>query len=157
MNIHGELNNADNPIIFGYAATENQIKEYRAVDSEYMRNIKRTNYNFTGNYKALLELLEDSKNGINVLILGHSCGESDQLILGQIFNHQNVRLIEIVYHSREGFFQQIVNIEKLITNEDDYNKIVEYDRSIDLPQFNSGSEYQEKYSKYYKNRRINVS
>lgn len=151
INIHGELNSEENPIIFGYAATENQIKDLRKIDSEYMRNVKRTNYNFTGNYKSLLETLEYAQHDYRVIILGHSCGESDQLILSQIFNNKNVNLIEITYYNREGYFQQIVNIENLIHDENDYNKIVEFDKSLRMPQVNEKNDYEETLSHYYHN------
>ena len=154
INIHGELNSEDNPIIFGYAATEEQIREFRQTDSEYMRNVKRTNYNFTGNYKSLLEILEYAEyDEYRAIILGHSCGESDQLILSQIFNNKNVSSIEIAYYNREGFFQQIVNIENLIHDENDYNKIVEFDKSLRIPQVNENEDYEQTLLKYYQSRR----
>lgn len=143
LNIHGELGNQDNPIIFGYAAKEDQIQKLRIKDNEYMRNIKRTNYNFTGSYKFLLNFLKTAQHKIKVVIMGHSCGESDQLILSEIFNHPNVELIEIIYHRKEGYFQQFVNIQKLIQDEKDYNKIIEFDISIRMPQENEDSDYEE--------------
>lgn len=56
----------------------------------------------------------------NVFVLGHSCGISDRLILKQIFSSKGVyRIIPFYYKDRSGYFQTMVNIDRII---DDYSK-----------------------------------
>ena len=154
INIHGSLGSKDNPMIFGYAATEAQIKEYREFDNEYMRNIKRTNYKFSGKYDDLLEVMEtDFQYGLRVFILGHSCGPSDRLILSQIFNNPKVKWIEIAYFNKEAFFNQVVNIENLLEQEEYFNKIVPFNRSLRMPQIGEGENYEQTLSSFFENRR----
>ena len=148
LDIHGQLGNSENPIIFGYAATESQIKDLRKKDNEFMKNIKRTNYRVTSNYRFLRNYLDTTQNGIKVVIMGHSCGESDQLILREIFNHENTHSIEIVYYNFDGYMEQTINITKLFNQEDDQNKIVEFSRLIKMPQVNENSDYEKLLNKY---------
>ena len=145
INIHGELDNEDNPMIFGFAATDAECKLLTDKNEEgYMRNIKKLNYRFTNNDKELKSLLDDT-SGFDVVILGHSCGVSDRLILSEIFNHNNLRTISPFYFKdREGYLQTIINIDRII---DDYTKEVKevksfikvenYPQCIPMIQYNS--------------------
>lgn len=119
IQIHGELNNTSNPIIFGFAASNEESKELlNENDNNYVRNIKKFNYLFTNNENILKKHLESLE--FNLFILGHSCGVSDKLILSQIFNSKGVfKIYPFYFKDRLGYFETMVNIDRII---DDYSK-----------------------------------
>lgn len=119
VQIHGELNKIENPIIFGYAADNKESKELLSEnDNNHIRNIKKFNYLFTKNEEILNNHLDSEE--FNVFILGHSCGISDKLILSQILNSKAIhKIYPFYYNDRDGYFNTMVNIDRII---DDYSK-----------------------------------
>ncbi|NDI99638.1 hypothetical protein GWA97_11175 [Flavobacterium sp. LaA7.5] len=101
IQIHGRLNNNENPIIFGFG--DEMDDDYKAIekkdDNEYLRNIKSFAYLNTPNYKNLIDFLDLKK--FQVYIMGHSCGLSDRILLNTIFEHQNCISIKIYYYQNE--------------------------------------------------------
>jgi hypothetical protein len=99
--IHGSLDDQNNPINFGFG--DEMDKHYSEIeekdDNEYLRNIKSFQYLDTANYKHLLDLIDS--NIFQVYIMGHSCGLSDRTLLNTIFEHENCRSIKIYYHEKE--------------------------------------------------------
>jgi len=134
--IHGELFSELNPIIFGYAA--DNIQSRKLIDKknrEYMRNIKKHCYKRTNIEVTLQKFLNKSR--ITVYLLGHSCGLSDKLILNQIFNHKNVAKISLFYfEEHENYFDQQVNIDRIMNNDDNFKKLQNFQDSIRMPQLN---------------------
>jgi len=128
IHIHGELYSAENPIIFGFAPLEEDSKTLLVEnDNNYVRNIKKFNYLFTKNEQLLKKHLES--NEYRIIILGHSCGISDRLILKDIFNSKNVvKIIPFYYENREGYFNTMVNIDRII---DDYSKPEDAKKAFD--------------------------
>jgi len=100
IHIHGDLENPDNPIIFGYG--DDTGEEYRNIknknDNRYLENIKQTKYLETDNYEKLLRFVESDE--YEMFIMGHSCGISDRVLLNKIFMHENCLSIKIFYHKR---------------------------------------------------------
>jgi hypothetical protein len=141
IHIHGELENERNPIIFGFAAGNEESKELlNKNDNTFVKNIKKFNYLYTRNEEMLKEHLKSEE--YNVFILGHSCGISDKLILNQIFNSDGVyKIYPFYFHNRDGYFETMVNIDRII---DDYskkerdkmtfNKLVSFPNSFKMPQ-----------------------
>lgn len=119
IHIHGELGNESNPIIFGFAADQEESKKLlRENNNNHVRNIKKFNYLFAENEERLKEHLKSDY--FNVFILGHSCGISDNLILSEIFNTPKIeKIIPFYYENRNGYFNTMVNIDRII---DDYSK-----------------------------------
>lgn len=111
IHIHGELNNPNNPIIFGYGdeLDDHYLAIEKLQDNEFLRNIKSMWYLETDNYRQLLEFIESDP--YQVFIMGHSCGNSDRTLLNTLFEHPNCFSIKIFYHQKA---------EK----SDDYNNIV---------------------------------
>ncbi|MBY8963828.1 hypothetical protein KJK34_13790 [Flavobacterium sp. D11R37] len=101
--IHGELDNKDNLINFGFG--DEMDDDYKTIekkdDNEYLRNIKSFAYLNTPNYKNLIDFLELDK--YQVYIMGHSCGLSDRILLNKVFEHQNCISIKIYYHQKDGW------------------------------------------------------
>lgn len=156
IQIHGEVENINNPIVFGYAATYNQSRlliNNIDVNNENMRFIKKNLYKRAENEYLLAEYLNKTKK-IDITILGHSCGISDHLILNQIFNHENTNSIRFLYYENpkedpkgeEHFFQTQINIDRIIEEDDKFNKLlIDYNRSTRMPQYNDTSDQTEEF------------
>ena len=98
VHIHGEINNKDNPVIFGYGDELGQ--DYQRIenlgDNECLKNMKSIRYTETDNYKKLLAFVESDLYQIS--IMGHSCGTSDRTLLNTLFEHKNCASIKPFYH-----------------------------------------------------------
>jgi len=149
IHIHGELSNLKNPIVFGYAANDEESRELiDKGDNEYMRNIKKHLYKRTDNERKLTYYLKGTAE-INVTILGHSCGLSDKLILNQILNNENVQSINIFYYEEyEHYFQTQVNIDRIMNDDDNFKKLTNFNSSHRMPQHNDTEQQQEAFIKY---------
>ncbi|UTW66425.1 hypothetical protein KFE94_17520 [bacterium SCSIO 12643] len=134
VQIHGEIDSNRNPIIFGYAANNEDSRELLGLgNKEYLRNIKKHNYKRTNEENRLKDFLE--KGDIEVSIIGHSCGLSDKLILNQIFNEPNVKTIRPYYYqSYEHHFETSVNIDRIMDNDENFKKVVNFEESVIIPQ-----------------------
>lgn len=100
ISIHGTLEDAENPMIFGFGdeIDDNYSKIENLDDNRYLENIKSTKYHETDNYKRLLEYIDNDY--FQVFIFGHSCGLSDRTLLSTLFNHKNCISIKPYYHKR---------------------------------------------------------
>lgn len=149
INIHGELNSEENPIIFGFAANDDESRVLiNKDDKEYMRYIKKHCYKRTNNERNLKFYL-DKNEKINVFILGHSCGVSDKLILNQIFNHQNIESIRVFYYKEyEKFFETQVNIDRIMNNDKNFKKLKSYLSSTRMPQIDDSNEEENDFIEY---------
>ncbi|MDO4771158.1 AbiH family protein [Porphyromonas sp.] len=81
INIHGQLNDENNPIIFGYG--DELDDDYKRIeklqDNDFLENIKSIRYHETSNYRKLLSFIEAKP--YQVITMGHSCGNSDRTLL----------------------------------------------------------------------------
>jgi hypothetical protein len=115
FHIHGELENIDNPIIFGYGDETNPyFEKIRDLDkNQLIEHYKTYNYSKTNIYRTFTSLLT---NDYNVNILGHSCGLSDRVLLKEIFENDNCKNINILYHKKSdnenNHFQLVQNISR---------------------------------------------
>jgi len=143
VQIHGVLENQENPIIFGYAADDNESRELlKFEDKEFMRNIKKHNYKRTKEENRLIDFLNLHQN-IEVSVIGHSCGLSDKLILNQIFNNKNVSDIRLYFHKdHEHYFETQVNIDRIMNNDTNFRKLINFQDSIQIPQKDNQKDYQ---------------
>lgn len=115
IHIHGKLNNEKNPIIFGYG-DENSADYQELEDSlndDLLVNFKTFQYLRTENYNQVLGLL-NTTNDITVQIIGHSCGLCDKALLRKIFQHENVKRIQAVYHGDDSnYFSKLYSISRI--------------------------------------------
>jgi hypothetical protein len=106
--IHGNLNNKNNPMIFGFG-DEHDIS-YKEIedknDNRYFENIKSFKYLNTPNYHDLMRFIES--DNYEVLIYGHSCGLSDRTMLKQIFENEKCKAIKIFYF-KDGEYDDFEN------------------------------------------------
>lgn len=99
--IHGKLGDIDNPLIFGYGdeIDENYRKLENLNYNEILRNMKSFSYFRASNYRTLNTFLNGSKV-YDVVIMGHSCGISDRVLLNSIFTRPGCNSIKIYYHRK---------------------------------------------------------
>ncbi len=125
IHIHGEINNAQNPIIFGYGdeLEENYSKLENLQDNAYLENIKSVKYLETDNYKQMLNFINSNK--YQIIILGHSCGNSDRTLLNTLFEHENCVSIKPYYYQykdkksgeiKDNYSDIVRNISRSFTN-----------------------------------------
>lgn len=158
--IHGEVQSEDNPIIFGFAATHEQSRNLiQKGENENMRFIKKNLYKTTENRPLLKKHLEDITE-IDITILGHSCGISDNLILNQIFIDKNIRSIRLLYYEekekdpkgREHYFQTQINIDRIMNDDQKFDRLLlDYQSSTRMPQFNDNKEFKSEFINYVEN------
>ncbi len=129
IHIHGELNNPQNPIIFGYGdeLDDNYHDIETKNDNTYLENIKSMKYFQTRNYQKLLLFIERNIP-FEIFIMGHSCGNSDRTLLNTLFQHKNCESIKVFYHQKDksdDFTDKIMNISRNFEDKKQMRKIVE--------------------------------
>jgi hypothetical protein len=119
INIHGELNNENNPIIFGYGdELDSDYKTIEELQNNYfLENIKSIKYHQTRNYRNLLNFI--SSEPYQVFVMGHSCGNSDRTLLNTLFEHNNCLSIKVFYYQ---FKDTIEGVERYFDNYSDVIK-----------------------------------
>ena len=117
--IHGELEHPEH-IIFGYG--DELDKDYQDIldkqDNELLKNVKSVKYLETRNYHKMLDFLMAAP--FQVLIMGHSCGNSDRTLLNTVFEHENCVSIKPFYHKWEdgsdNYLELVQNISRNFNN-----------------------------------------
>ena len=117
--IHGELEHPEK-IIFGYG--DELDRHYQDIldrnDNELLKNVKSVKYLETRHYKDMLEFLMSAP--FQVLIMGHSCGNSDRTLLNTVFEHENCVSIKPFYHKwddgSDNYLELVQNISRNFTN-----------------------------------------
>lgn len=116
IHIHGVLNNEYNPIVFGYGdEMDDDFKKIKNLNiNSYLDGSKSEAYLVTDNYKRLLRYMESAP--FQVVIMGHSCGNSDRTLLNTIFEHKNCISIKPCYHQNgdgsDNYKELIQNISR---------------------------------------------
>ena len=118
INIHGEIRNPENPIIFGYG--DEMDEYYSKIENlninEFLENMKSFGYHKTRNYKGLKNFLDDDE--YKVSIMGHSCGLSDRVLLNSIFcnKKEHCKEIRIFYYlkpdGQNDFIEKTMEISR---------------------------------------------
>ena len=148
INIHGELDNSSNPIIFGYG--DEMDPHYGKIENlnnnAFLKNIKSFGYFRTNNYRRVLSFIEGDNNEFTVKILGHSCGLSDRILLNTIFEHPNCKAIKIYYYQKSemenDYFEKTQEISRHFKATGKGNmrtKIVAFEESVPLVPLNTKS------------------
>lgn len=117
--IHGQLTNPES-VIFGYG--DELDKEFSRLkelnDNECLRYVKSIKYMEADNYRKLLEFIEAEP--FQVVIMGHSCGNSDRTLLNKLFEHQNCVSIKPYYYINEqhkdNYLEIVQNIYRNFTD-----------------------------------------
>lgn len=137
--IHGQLNNPDNKLVFGFGDEIDSAYKRMEDDTEikgYFDYIKSFWYLRADNYRSLVNFLDSDE--YQVYILGHSCGLSDRTMLKMIFEHEKCRSVKIYYHDiydEDNFVSLTHAIAKHFTDKGMMRKrILSKQRSQPLPQ-----------------------
>ena len=117
--IHGKLDHPEH-IIFGYG--DELDKDYPNLrdknDNELLKNVKSVKYLETSNYRRMLDFIDSAP--FQVLIMGHSCGNSDRTLLNTVFEHENCISIKPYYHQWEdgndNYLEIVQNISRNFTD-----------------------------------------
>lgn len=117
--IHGKLD-APQSVIFGYGdeldENYNRLKEQN--DIECMRQVKSIRYLEYDNYRRLLEFIESDP--FQVVIMGHSCGNSDRTLLNTLFEHRNCVSIKPYFYIKpdktDSYSELTININRNFTD-----------------------------------------
>lgn len=126
--IHGKINDQNNPIIFGFGDEyDDAYKEIEKMkDNQFFEHIKSFKYLNTPNYHNLLRFLE--ADNFQVFIYGHSCGLSDKTMLKQIFEHENCKSIKIFYYKNQtgwdDFEEKTMEISRHFDNKGLMRKLI---------------------------------
>lgn len=122
INIHGLVDNEENPVIFGYG--DDVDEDYNLIENsnenEFLRHFKSNRYTQNGNYEKMLSFI-DQPFTFDVCIVGHSCGLSDRTMLKTIFENKNCRDIHVYHHkqgkeAKESHFYKDINISRHFDN-----------------------------------------
>ena len=117
--IHGNLDNPES-VIFGYGdELDSSFKRLQNLnENECLRHMKSIRYQEADNYRRMLEFIES--NPFQVIILGHSCGNSDRTLLNTLFEHKNCVSIKPYYYVKEdgtdSYLEMIQNISRNFTD-----------------------------------------
>jgi len=144
IDIHGETKNGDNPLIFGYAASdiENSLLLDKNEDA-YLDYIKKYLYKDSTKYDDLLEYL-NGETSYDVSILGHSLAESDRLILEDILVNSNCNTIRIFYYKEhQDYSSKVKQIDRMFRDSKTFDKIINFKSSVRMPQVDDGDEMME--------------
>lgn len=135
-NIHGKVDNFDN-MIFGFGdENSNEFKELLSLDErELLKNIKTFNYLADSNYDSLNRFINGT-DLYQVIILGHSCGLSDKVLLNEIFQNDNCFSIKIHHYGGiQDYIDKTMNISRIIEDPLSLrNKVFRYDEKNNIPQ-----------------------
>ena len=117
IHIHGELDDKNNPIIFGYG--DEMHEDYKKIvdlnNNAYLENIKSIRYLETDNYRRLLGFIDSAP--YQIYIMGHSCGNSDRTLLNTLFEHKNCLSIKPYYYRREDGTDNYIDIVQNISRD----------------------------------------
>ncbi len=110
--IHGSLDKPES-VIFGYGdeLDENYKKLENLKECDGLRNIKSIKYLEADNYRKVLAFIESEP--YQILIMGHSCGNSDRTLLNTLFEHKNCVSIKPYFYKKN---QQETNYPELAQN-----------------------------------------
>lgn len=93
--IHGALDCTES-VIFGYGdELEDHYNEIvKLNNNKCLQNIKSIKCFESNKYRKMLSFIESSP--FQILVMGHSCGNSDWTLLNTLFEHKKCKLTNIV-------------------------------------------------------------
>ena len=119
--IHGDLDNPES-VIFGYG--DELDTNYKSIvdknENKFLGNIKSIKYLESDNYRKLLSFIESEP--YQILIMGHSCGNSDRTLLNTLFEHKNCVSIKPYYYKwgegekDDNYIELVQNISRNFTD-----------------------------------------
>lgn len=146
INIHGSIiDNTEedsnerikNELIFGYGDDNSKrFKELKERHSrEHSKNNKTYKYFLSDKYDQLFKFI-NSNNLYEVIILGHSCGLSDRVLLKEIMSNENCISIRILhYPNTEDYSEKVFNLSRILDDPiKERTKIMHFNNKDKVPQ-----------------------
>jgi len=129
IRLHGELRNPRNPIIFGYG--DELAKNYKEIEeldnNDYLEYAKSIKYSLTDNYHDLWNFI-NNEGEYHIYLFGLSCGNSDRILLNELFEHGNCKKIKIFYWQRpdmsDDYLEIYKNISRIFTKKNNLRNVV---------------------------------
>jgi hypothetical protein len=111
----------------------NRIENFGLDDAQ--KNLKVFNYFNNNAFKKLTSFIK--KDDFEVIVLGHSCGESDGSALSRLFNSKNCIRVSVCHYKREEFQPKLIQIKKHCPNPDEriFNLISSFSNKLSIPQW----------------------
>ena len=134
--IHGRLMDPES-VVFGYG--DELDDDYKNIakcnENEYLKHFKSYKYLERSVYKDVLRFIESDK--FQIMILGHSCGNSDRTLLNTLFNHKNCISIKPYYYinneGKDNYADLIMNISRNFNDTADMrSKVVDKEHCEEL-------------------------
>jgi len=120
-NIHGKLDKAEHPIIFGYGDEEtDDSKQIEKLEvNEFLKKVKSVKYNKTSHYSQLEHFILQEDQPYEVFVFGHSCANCDRTLLNMLFENKNCESIRIFYNKadKNSFFDIYCNVYRQFVKE----------------------------------------
>lgn len=111
--IHGTIDNPRSMIFgFGDELDDAYLELEKQENNSFMENIKSIRYSESANYRNLLKFIESEP--YQVVILGHSCGNSDRTLLHSIFEHENCISIKPYYYKPDKDTDKFLDLSQSI-------------------------------------------
>ncbi len=113
--IHGVVERPES-VIFGYGdEMDEKYKELvKKNDNHCLGNIKSIKYLESDKYRKVLSFIESEP--YQILIMGHSCGNSDRTLLNTLFEHDNCVSIKPYYYindeGKDNYIDIVQNISR---------------------------------------------
>lgn len=118
--IHGKLDDPKS-VIFGYGDESNSGFRMLSFpdEKECLHHIKSIRYLESDNYRRLMEFVESEP--FQIIIMGHSCGNSDGTLLNTLFEHRNCISIKPYFYYNEekkedNYLELVQNIRRNFTD-----------------------------------------
>ena len=117
--IHGNVEQPES-VIFGYG--DELDEDYKKIsnknENNLLTNIKSIKYMEAENYRQMLSFIETEP--YQILIMGHSCGNSDRTLLNTLFEHKNCVSIKPYFYKKEdgsdNYLELVQNISRNFTD-----------------------------------------
>lgn len=129
IQIHGNIDEPDS-IIFGYGDDSNE--HYKTLENydmkELLEHIKSFYYPSQKHYIDLMNIIDSDE--FDVIVLGHSLGLSDRVLLESIFEHENCKAIRLFHRGKKSHFYKLIALSRHFKNKQSMRKkIVEFDEN----------------------------
>lgn len=126
--IHGNISRPES-IIFGYGDDSNE--HYKALENydmkELLEYIKSFYYPSQKHYIDLMNIIDSDV--FDVIVLGHSLGLSDRVLLESIFEHENCKAIRLYHRGKKSHFEKLIALSRHFKDKQSMRrKIVEYNQ-----------------------------
>lgn len=109
--IHGSIYDV-NSIVFGYGDEKNKFhKEIEELDNDhFLKHFKSNYYGGGKHYDEAMYYIQNYE--FDVVVIGHSLGLSDRVLLNTIFEHDNCKAIHLFHTGGDSHFRKRIALSR---------------------------------------------